>query len=451
MKAPAWRIGVPWARPLAKMPVFAECSARQLRRIARWGDVIEVQSGQSLAREGHSDWWFFVVVSGRVALSHSGIAAGEVLPGGHFGDAAIIGLRPQPLTATADEPSVLFVLGPRYVLSLLSSSSAFQRAVAPDVQPRQYAEFARRMHADGEAEWRALAHAQRQVVAVQGARAEAARNEAARTPQRDRLPGRALSLAEAVAALAQLPPAPQVTTAEPSAVRRYWWAAPVTLAVAALAAVLLLYHPPRLVLSAGRPIDVTADIQVSGEQTFTPSGHYLMLWVSAKQPDLGGYLIARLTGRTTVPLDAVDASAQRAAGREQYLSSQSVAIRLAEKAAGVDPRHVTVHIRDRGLAGPSAGLAYALALEDLLTPGDLTRGRRIGVTGELAPDGRVDAIGELPIKARGAAHDHASLLVVPASQVAGLAGIMPACGVTSLSDALRLLALTTLRCRSSPT
>ena len=64
------------------------------------------------------------------------------------------------MTATAAEPSVLFVLGPRYVLSLLSSSRGFRRAIAPQVEPEEFAEFVRAMHADGEAEWRALARRQ---------------------------------------------------------------------------------------------------------------------------------------------------------------------------------------------------------------------------------------------------------------------------------------------------
>src|SRR4051794_21522105 len=129
---PPGQLGARRARLLARMPAFATCSARQLRRLARWGDLIEVQANQVLVREGHSDWWFFVVVSGRVTLSRDGVATGELLPGAHLGEAALIGLRPQPLTATATEACVLFLLGPRYVPSLLSSSAGFRRAIAPD-------------------------------------------------------------------------------------------------------------------------------------------------------------------------------------------------------------------------------------------------------------------------------------------------------------------------------
>src|SRR3954447_23097486 len=94
------QLGARRARLLARMPVFATCSYRQLRRVARWGDLIEVPADQVLAREGHSDWWFFMVVSGRVTLSRDGTPTGELSRGAHFGDFALIGLRPQPFTAT---------------------------------------------------------------------------------------------------------------------------------------------------------------------------------------------------------------------------------------------------------------------------------------------------------------------------------------------------------------
>jgi PDZ domain-containing secreted protein len=185
---------------------------------------------------------------------------------------------------------------------------------------------------------------------------------------------------------------------------------------------------------------VTGDISVTGAATYPPSGHYLLLWVNARQPNLAGYFLAHLEGRTVVPLAGVDASEQRANGREQYLDSQQAAIRVALAAAGVDEHRVSVHIRDRGLVGPSAGLAYAVALADLLTPGDLTAGRTIGVTGELGGDGRVAPIGWLLLKARGAVEDHASLLLAPSPQARSADGILPTCGVTSFRDALRAVA-----------
>ena len=49
------------------------------------------------------------------------------------------------------------------------------------------------------------------------------------------------------------------------------------------------------------------------------------------------------------------------------------------------PFEVTIDTGDVG--GPSAGLAFTLALIDDLTPGDLTGGADVAVTGTIQPDG----------------------------------------------------------------
>lgn len=52
-----------------------------------------------------------------------------------------------------------------------------------------------------------------------------------------------------------------------------------------------------------------------------------------------------------------------------------------------------VSIRIGEVGGPSAGLAFTLALLDVLTPGELTGDRRVAVTGTMALDGSVGPVG----------------------------------------------------------
>ncbi|MFK7919801.1 MAG: S16 family serine protease [Ilumatobacter sp.] len=67
--------------------------------------------------------------------------------------------------------------------------------------------------------------------------------------------------------------------------------------------------------------------------------------------------------------------------------------------------------------GPSAGLAFTLALVDELTEGDLTGGRDIAVTGTISLDGTVGPIGGLEQKVS-AVHQHGvSVFLVPAGQI----------------------------------
>lgn len=54
---------------------------------------------------------------------------------------------------------------------------------------------------------------------------------------------------------------------------------------------------------------------------------------------------------------------------------------------------VQIAVDSGEVSGPSAGLAWALGIIDRLTPGSLTDGRRVAVTGEVFDDGTVGAVG----------------------------------------------------------
>lgn len=68
-----------------------------------------------------------------------------------------------------------------------------------------------------------------------------------------------------------------------------------------------------------------------------------------------------------------------------------------------------------GVGGPSAGLAYTLALLDMLTPGDLTGGLDLAITGTIDRDGNIGPIGGLEFKTIAARNDGYDLFIVPAS------------------------------------
>jgi PDZ domain-containing protein len=75
---------------------------------------------------------------------------------------------------------------------------------------------------------------------------------------------------------------------------------------------------------------------------------------------------------------------------------------------------VDIRIDTSNISGPSAGLAMALAIVDDLSPGDLTGGKRIAVTGTIGPDGAVGEIGAIQQKAITAKAAHAQIFIVPA-------------------------------------
>lgn len=81
---------------------------------------------------------------------------------------------------------------------------------------------------------------------------------------------------------------------------------------------------------------------------------------------------------------------------------------------GVDsPVKVTVNL-GADIGGPSAGLAFALAIYDKLTDGPLLAGKHVAGTGTIDPLGQVGAIGGIQQKIAGAKDDGATVFLVPA-------------------------------------
>ena len=100
----------------------------------------------------------------------------------------------------------------------------------------------------------------------------------------------------------------------------------------------------------------------------------------------------------------------------------------------------SVRFRARDVGGPSAGLAYALAVEDLLDGADRAQGRTIAASGVIEVDGRVGPVGYVAQKATAANDAGASLMFVPDVEVTDAWGKgLDVRGVGSLSELLAVL------------
>jgi Lon-like protease len=102
-----------------------------------------------------------------------------------------------------------------------------------------------------------------------------------------------------------------------------------------------------------------------------------------------------------------------------------------------------VSISSGEVGGPSAGLMWALGLYELLTPGDLTRGRTIAGTGTIDGGGRVGPIGGITDKVIAARNAGASIFLAPARNMAELSGVdtgdMRVISVRTFDQAVRAL------------
>ncbi len=106
------------------------------------------------------------------------------------------------------------------------------------------------------------------------------------------------------------------------------------------------------------------------------------------------------------------------------------------------PLPFDVNIASGAVGGPSAGLAFALVMLDVLTPGELTGGKRIAVTGSIRLDGSVGDVGGVAQKAVAARDAGAQMIIVPEASVDKAlsgAGDVPVVGVATLDEALQAL------------
>ncbi len=95
------------------------------------------------------------------------------------------------------------------------------------------------------------------------------------------------------------------------------------------------------------------------------------------------------------------------------------------------------------VGGPSAGLAFTLGLLDRLTPGSLTGGKKVAVTGEISPTGQVLDVGGVRQKAVAARRAGAVMMIVPTGEykdALSKAGSMKVVKVNTLQEALQALA-----------
>jgi len=105
---------------------------------------------------------------------------------------------------------------------------------------------------------------------------------------------------------------------------------------------------------------------------------------------------------------------------------------------------IDVTIDSDRVGGPSAGLAFTLAIVDVLTPGELTGGANVATTGTIRIDGSVGRVGGVKQKTFAALENNVELFIVPvdeAEEAMSFAGDdMRVVGVETLEQAIEALA-----------
>jgi CRP/FNR family transcriptional regulator, cyclic AMP receptor protein len=117
----------PKALDLKTIWLFSSCTGSELRKIRSSLDEIEVPKGKVLVEEGRIGLEFFLIVTGKAAVSRNGKRVATLGPGDHFGELALLDRRPRSATVTSETDMDVLVLSQRQFNGLLQSVPTIAR------------------------------------------------------------------------------------------------------------------------------------------------------------------------------------------------------------------------------------------------------------------------------------------------------------------------------------
>ena len=125
---------------LKRVPLFSECSKKELGEIASITDEIDVREGTVLITEGQRGREFYVVFDGSVTVTRNGRKLPEAGGSEFFGEISLL----------ADSPTTATVTAASDIRALVITDRAFRRLLkeSPGIQLKVMTAMAQRLAAD---------------------------------------------------------------------------------------------------------------------------------------------------------------------------------------------------------------------------------------------------------------------------------------------------------------
>ena len=101
------------AARLRSIPLFASLSERELEKVARYADEIDIAPGKHLMDQGRLGYEFFVIEEGTAEVTRDGEALRTLGPGDFFGEIALLETDRRTATVVAASPMLLIVMHAR--------------------------------------------------------------------------------------------------------------------------------------------------------------------------------------------------------------------------------------------------------------------------------------------------------------------------------------------------
>ena len=126
---------------LKRVPLFAQCSRRELAQIALLSAELNLPAGRKLMTEGERGKEFIVLVEGRADVRRKGRRVRELSDGDFLGEIALVADVPRTATVTALTPLTVLLVTARDFRTLLREVPSLQPKVIYALAMRLPPEF----------------------------------------------------------------------------------------------------------------------------------------------------------------------------------------------------------------------------------------------------------------------------------------------------------------------
>jgi CRP-like cAMP-binding protein len=114
---------------IKQVPLFSQCSKKELGDVASIADEIDLEEGKVLIREGDRGREFFVLIEGKADVRKGTRKLNTMGVGDFFGEIALVSNSPRTATVTTTAPSRALVVNEQAFRGLLRRQPSIQLKV----------------------------------------------------------------------------------------------------------------------------------------------------------------------------------------------------------------------------------------------------------------------------------------------------------------------------------
>lgn len=114
---------------LAAVPLFSACTRKDLQKIAKASDEVQIEEGDVLVEQGATGRECYVVLEGTAAVKRANRKVATLGVGECVGELSLLDHGPRTATVVAETPMEVLVLGSRQFAGVLDEVPSLSRKI----------------------------------------------------------------------------------------------------------------------------------------------------------------------------------------------------------------------------------------------------------------------------------------------------------------------------------